>query len=100
MPPDRAVEQLVDEPPARDQQRRGAAEPERGALGPLFELIDGGGRHADLRRRNLHRPVGGEGLEKVALEPRRPVIAAGGGDMRGVVRGVIHRFVLLVSETD
>ena len=97
MPPDRAVEKLVGEPRPRNQHRRRAADAKRRPLGPLFQLIGGGRRHADLRRRNLHRPVGGEGLQKFALETGCPVVAGGGGDLRGIVRGVVHRFVLSVG---
>ena len=97
LPPDRAVEQLVGEPRPRNQHGRRAADAKRRALGPLLQLIDGGRRHADLRRRNLHRPVGGESLQKFALETGCPMVAGGGGEMRGIVRGVVRRFILSVG---
>lgn len=81
----------------RDRRRRSAAEPGRCAVGRLLGLMDGGGLHADLGRGNLLRPADGERFEKVVLELRRPVMAGGGGDMRGIVRGVVHRFVLSVG---
>lgn len=48
-------------------------------------MMDGSGRHADLCRGNLHRAVGGEHLQEFALELRRPVMAGGGGDLRGII---------------
>lgn len=64
--------------------------------GPPLELRDSGRRHVDLRRGNLHRAVGGEGFEKVALEPRRPAIADGGGYGGGIVRGIVHLLIISV----
>src|SRR3546814_14280471 len=44
-PPDRAVEQLVGEPLARDPHRRRPAEPKGGPLRFVADLIGGAGRH-------------------------------------------------------
>src|SRR3546814_8388669 len=85
-PPDRAVEQLVGEPLARDPHRRRPAEPKGGALRFVAELIGGAGRHRHAGGSDLDRSGDREMGEEVALEGGGPEIAGrrggGGGDRK------------------
>src|SRR3546814_18084152 len=92
-PPDRAVEQLVGEPLARDPHRRRPAEPKGGALRFVAELIGGAGRHRHAGGSDLDRSGDREMGEEVALGGGGPVIAGrrggggGGGRRSGARRG-------------